>query len=150
MEIDPISEWISFSTPQNNTYYNSYHPNERGYQNFLWNNNRLHWEAPRKQFQKDETLAKDASSWEKALDSFIEASDASCRSMEALQKRQEISYKNLEQQLGWILDTLSKEQEVVEQTTQNPCRDDVVATDVEEMRPSEHEVVEVEEMREDP
>ncbi|WP_375646809.1 hypothetical protein, partial [Bartonella sp. TT29SHDZB] len=39
---------------------------------------------------------------------------------------------------------------MVEQTTQIPWRDDVVATDVEEMRPSEHEVVEVEEMQEDP
>jgi len=139
MEIDPISEWISFSTPQNNTYYNSYHPNERGYQNVLWNNNGQHWEAPREQFQKDETLAKDASSLKKALASFIEASDASCRSMEAIRKCQETSYNNLEQQLGWILDTLSKEQEVVEQTTQFHCRDDVVATNVDEMRLSEYE-----------
>uniref|UniRef100_UPI0035CFB632 hypothetical protein n=1 Tax=Bartonella sp. TT110JLCBS TaxID=3243578 RepID=UPI0035CFB632 len=150
MGIDQFSEWISFSTPQNNAYYNSYHPNERGYQNILWNNDRQHWEEPQEQFQKDETLAKDASSLENALASFIEASDVSCRRMEATRKIQETSYNNLEHQLGWILDTLSKEQKLVEQTTPIPWKDDVVATDVEEMRPSEHEVVEVEEMQEDP
>ena len=120
---------IVTSRQQNIPCYNAYHPIEVGYQNLLWNNGEQHWEVPQEECQKGEILGEDALQLQRVLANFIEASDVCIQNMETTRRCHEASYKNLEHQLGGILDTLSKEQQAFEQAIQVPYRDDVVVND---------------------